>query len=88
MDFKTSKLLGGIGALIIVLEVIPTVFFIPTSGVPRIVGILLILTSINYLANFYQTKTIFTNAKFGAVAAIIGAILMYVTGLVFTSLDS
>jgi len=78
MDFKTCKLLGCLGALLIFLDVIP-IFVTSLSGVafygiPRIIGILFVLLSLYNLANFYQAKSIFTNARLGAISAILGTI--------------
>ena len=74
MDFKTSKILGGVGALLmfiggIMLFVAPFYY-----GIIEIVGIIFVLISLYGLANFYKNKGIFTNALFGVLASIVGAI--------------
>ncbi|MDR0470496.1 MAG: DUF996 domain-containing protein [Nitrososphaerota archaeon] len=85
MDFKTCKLLGGIGSLLIFLEVIPTLVTSFTGvafyGILRILGIVFVLFSLYNLANFYQVQSIFTNAKLGAIVAIVGTIFGAVWGV-------
>jgi uncharacterized membrane protein len=49
------------------------------------IGIFLVLISLYNLANFYQTKNIFTNAKIGAIVAIIGTIILSYTFKVTTT---
>jgi len=82
MNLQTSKNLGIFGVFIIFLDailsgftLIPTVPNISLYFIPRIIGIILILISLYHLANIYQTKTIYTNARNGATVAIIGTIL-------------
>ncbi|MCL2642222.1 MAG: DUF996 domain-containing protein [Candidatus Bathyarchaeota archaeon] len=79
MNFRTSKNLGCIGALIIALGTIFTgaitlLTGINTYGILGIVGLIAILLSIQSLSNFYQAKNIFTNARMGVVVAIMGSI--------------
>lgn len=90
VNFEKSKILGGIGALMIVLEVIPTAIGIfadfSTYGILRIMGILFILISLHNFANFYQAKNIYRNAKFGATAAIISTIFTVTGGIVLSAI--
>jgi uncharacterized membrane protein len=97
MNLQSSKKLGIIGVLLIFLDVILTVVLsvgarflsgwsIPTFGIIRIIGIIVILLSLRNLADFYQTKTIYTNAKMGAAVAIMGMILTIPSGIVLSQL--
>jgi uncharacterized membrane protein len=84
MNFLASKNLGGIGALIVLLEVflekvLP--YGISTFGSLRVAGIIIILISLFNLANFYHSKNIFTNARLGAIGAIIGTIISIIVGV-------
>ncbi len=77
MNFETSKNLGTIGALLMFLGCIP--LFVNQTlvfGGIEIIGGLLIIVSLYGFANFYKNKSIFTNALFGGVVAIIGSIFM------------
>jgi uncharacterized membrane protein len=97
MNVQTSKNLGIIGVLIIFLDAILSVALpfatrlsslsegsISTYGIIRTIGIIVVLISIYHLANFYQTKTIYTNARNGVIAAIIGTILPIPIGIMFS----
>ena len=82
MNVQTSKKLGILGVLIIfldailsVLKIIPAFSNISFYNIPRIIGIIIILISLYHLANIYQTKTIYTNARIGAIVAISGIII-------------
>ncbi|MGD6935103.1 MAG: DUF996 domain-containing protein [Candidatus Bathyarchaeia archaeon] len=72
MTLETSKILGGIGALLMFLGILP---YIGYFGIVEIVGVILVLVSLYGLANFYREKGIFNNAIFGVLAAIVGAII-------------
>lgn len=91
MNLQSTKNLGILGIGIIFLDVIltglttwiPAFKNIALYNIPRCIGIIVILISLYHLANIYQTKTIYTNARIGAAAAIIGTSL---TNLTFTLL--
>jgi uncharacterized membrane protein len=91
MNFKNFKILGGVGALVMVLGGIPLalinrVYNTNIGGISLIVGIILILISLSSLAKIYQAKNIFTNARRGALAAIIGTILFTVVTVLLSPL--
>ncbi len=71
MDLNTSKNLGGIGALLLFLSVIPVV---STYGIIALVGLILILIGAKGLADNYQEGGIFNNALYGVILTIIGAV--------------
>ncbi|MDR1992977.1 MAG: DUF996 domain-containing protein [Nitrososphaerota archaeon] len=88
MDFKTSKNLGCIGALLMFIGVIASVSFrVLLTGmvafvIAEIVGFIFVLISLNGFASFYKEKGIFNNALFGGVAAITGGIIVIVVTVV------
>ncbi len=72
MNFETSKILGGIGALLILLGVIPNLNYM---GIVELVGVILILVSLNGLANLYKDRNIFNNAIYGVISAVVGGVI-------------
>jgi uncharacterized membrane protein len=92
MKIETTKKLGIFGILLIFIEIpiafltlIPAFKGISSYGILRIIGIICILISLYHLANRYQTKTIYTNARTGAITAIIGTILSFLIGKTFSA---
>lgn len=95
MSIQTSKKLGILGVSLIFFDAFLSVLLaigtllssewsIPTSyGIIRIIGIIIILIAIHNLANVYQSKDIFTNARWG-VLAIIGTITGFISGPIIT----
>jgi len=89
MNLQTSKNLGILGIVIIFLDailtgltaIIPAFKNISLYNIPRCIGIIIVLISLYYLANIYQSKTIYTNARISAAAAIIGTSLTNVVTL-------
>jgi len=83
MDLQTSKLLGGIGALIIFLSVFTILIRNVTPiGITVIIGSMLVLISLYSLAKIYKDKAIFTNALYGALTAIIGTIISSIAAII------
>jgi uncharacterized membrane protein len=83
MDFKTSKVLGGIGALLIFVGCITSWLYVGyfSFGLP-IVGFVFVLVSLYGFASFYKEKGIFNNAIFGGLAAIIGLVIAGVVAVI------
>jgi len=73
MNLETSKNLGGIGALLIVIAVIAT-FGVPYAGFLGLVGLILVLISAKFLADHYGEGGIFNNALYALIMGIIGFI--------------
>jgi uncharacterized membrane protein len=69
MALETSKILGGIGALLIFLGVIP---YISYFGVIEIIGLILIMVAMYNLASYYNEGGIFNNALYGIIIGIVG----------------
>lgn len=75
MDLETSKNLGGVGAILIVigsLAILANTFGL----IIDLVGIILLLIALNGLAGLYNESGIFTNAIYGIVIDIVGAIVL------------
>lgn len=72
MNLETSKNLGGIGAILLFIGVIPFLQYLWVIG---IVGIILVLVALHGLAKFYSDSNIFNNAIYGIIAGVVGAIV-------------
>lgn len=71
MDLNTSKNLGGIGALLMFISVLP---YVNTYGIITLVGLILILIGAKGLADYYQEGGIFNNALYGVILSIVGVV--------------
>ena len=81
MTLESSKNLGGIGAILII--VASLAFFVqPLFSFIGIVGIILILIALHGLAEVYQDRGIFNNALIAFVAVIVG-VAVTVVGLYY-----
>jgi uncharacterized membrane protein len=72
MNLDTSKILGGIGAIIMFIGVIPYVNYF---GVIELVGAILVLAALYGLGTYYRDGGIFKNAIYGLVTGIIGIVI-------------
>lgn len=81
-NLSTPKLLGGIGAILLVLTITPYL-----GAIAGMVGIILILISLNMFSKIYNHPQIFRNALISFVLAIIGGfVAMLTVGITFFSL--
>jgi uncharacterized membrane protein len=71
MTLESSKTLGGIGAILMVIGPLASVY----TGVIGLVGLILVLVAFNRLAYYYKERRIFNNVIFGVIAAIIGGVI-------------
>jgi uncharacterized membrane protein len=71
MTLESSKNLGGIGALLMFIGILPYVSF---YGLVSLVGLILVLVAMYGLANYYRESGIFNNALYGVITAIVGAV--------------
>ncbi len=74
MDLQTSKSLGGVGAILLVIGSLATV----GSGYGALlllVGLILVLVALNGLAGYYCESKIFSNALYGVLAGIVGVVV-------------
>ena len=73
MDLVTSKNIGGIGALLIVIGPLAGIVF-SWAGILTLVGIIMVLAATKGLADYYNEGGIFSNALYGFITTIIGAV--------------
>ena len=69
MDIATSKILGGVGALLMFVGVIPQISVF--GGLP-LLGLILVLVALWGLAGYYKDSGIFNNALFGSITGVAG----------------
>jgi uncharacterized membrane protein len=75
MTLESSKNMGGIGALLMVIGCLG--FLGAYTGILSLIGVILVLISLNGLANHYGEKGIFNYALYG--------ILTFIAGIVVTA---
>jgi uncharacterized membrane protein len=73
MTVESSKMFGGIGAILMFVGVLPTINYL---GILEIIGLILVLVALRNLADFYREGGIFKNAIYGAAVAVIGVIII------------
>jgi len=76
MTLESSKIFGGIGALLMFIGVIP---YISYFGIIEIVGAILVLVGLHGLGDYYRDSGIFRNALYGVATGIIGVVISVVT---------
>jgi len=74
MDLETSKNLGGVGALLVVIGGL-AFFGSPYAGLLDLIGIILILIAMKGFADNYKESGIFNNVLYGFILTIIGLIV-------------
>jgi len=70
MTLESNKNMGGIGAILMVLGVLP--FLGAYSGIIAFIGLILVLIALKGMANHYNEAGIFDNALYGIISTIIG----------------
>jgi uncharacterized membrane protein len=78
MKLETSKILGGIGSLLMLIGAVP---YINSYGVLEIVGLILVMIALYDLSKYYSEGGIFNNALYGIIVGIVGAVIS--AGVVF-----
>jgi len=73
MTLESSKTIGGIGAILLFIGVIP---FVQYTWVIGLVGLILVLVALRGFSNHYQERGIFDNAIYGVAVAVVGAIIV------------
>jgi len=71
MTPETSKTLGGVGALLMVIGP----FLGASSGVLGLIGLILVMIALKGLSDHYNDAGIFNNALYGFIMAIIGGVV-------------
>jgi len=82
VTLESSKILGGIGAILLFIGVI-TFFVQPFLAILGLIGIILVLVAMHDLASYYKESGVFNNALYGFIAGIVGIV---VTGITFVYL--
>ena len=72
MNIESSKNLGGVGAILILVGSLVTSY---TFGILDLIGVILVFVALNGLANYYHERRIFTNAIYSLVAGIVGVVV-------------
>ena len=80
LTLESSKTLGGVGAILLLIGILPYVITV-TFGIIALVGVILILIGLNGLAGIYGDKTIFSNSLYGFIAGIVGLVVAVVVGV-------
>ena len=94
MDFESSKTLGGVGGVLIVVGSLlilgaraGATSLGVASGAIVLVGLILVLVALSGLAGFYHEKSMFSNALYSFVAGIVGVVASAV-GLLYVVFDT
>jgi uncharacterized membrane protein len=72
MSIETSKTLGGIGAILMFIGIIPVVSI---YGIIELIGLILVMVALYNLGRYYSESGIFNNALYGLIAGIIGGVI-------------
>jgi len=72
MTLESTKILGGIGAILMFIGVLPTINYL---GIIEIIGLILVLVGLRSLANYYRERGIFRHAVYGVAVAVVGGII-------------
>jgi uncharacterized membrane protein len=84
MSVETSKILGGVGALLMFIGIIP---YINYFGILELVGLILVFVALYNFGSHYKEGGIFNNALYGLIMGIVGVVVS-VTVLIITVLTS
>jgi uncharacterized membrane protein len=84
MLIETSKTLGGVGAILMFVGIIPYISFF---GVIELIGVILVMVALYNLASYYSEGGIFNNALYGLIAGIVGGVVA-VGAVILTVLTS
>jgi uncharacterized membrane protein len=72
MSLENSRILGGIGALLMFIGIIP---YISYFGIIEIIGLVLVMVALYNLGSYYMERGIFNNALYGLIIGIVGAVI-------------
>lgn len=72
MTPESSKNLGGIGAILMLIGVFP---YISYYGIVELIGLILVLGALYGLAGYFRERGIFSLAVYGVIVAIVGAVI-------------
>jgi uncharacterized membrane protein len=72
MSIETNKALGGVGAILMFIGIIPV---ISAYAVIELIGLILVMVALYNLASYYTERGIFNNALYGLIAGIVGGVI-------------
>jgi uncharacterized membrane protein len=72
MSIETSKILGGVGALLMFIGIMP---YINYFGAIELVGLILVMVALYNLASHYREGGIFNSALYGLIMGIVGGVI-------------
>jgi uncharacterized membrane protein len=84
MEIGTSKILGGVGALLMFIGILP---YINYFGVIEIIGLILVMVALYNLGSHYREGGIFNNALYGLIIGIVGGVVS-IAAVIITVLTS
>jgi uncharacterized membrane protein len=73
MTLESNKNLGGIGAILMALGALPFLGYY--TGIVSLIGLVLVLIAIKGLSDYYKDASIFNNALYGVITAIVGGVI-------------
>lgn len=79
MSIETSRILGLIGAILMLIGIIP---YISSFGIIEVVGLILVMIALYNLGSYYKESSIFNNALYSLITAIVGAVLSVIVVIV------
>lgn len=82
MALETNRILGGVGALLMVIGP----FLGAYTGVLGLIGLILVMIALKGLSDHYSEEGIFNNALYGVIIVIIGAVIS-VAVIVMVAID-
>jgi uncharacterized membrane protein len=82
MTIETSKTLGGVGALLLVISPLLALVAGVFSSVLGLVGLILVLIAMKGFSDHYNESGIFNNSLYGIIVSIIGAVVFGATMIV------
>lgn len=71
MTLESSKTIGGIGAILMFIGVLPLFAY---TGILSLIGLILVLVAAKGFADFYKEGGIFNNALYAIIITIVGAV--------------
>jgi uncharacterized membrane protein len=78
MTIESRKTLGGIGAILMFIGVLP---YINYYSIVELIGAILVLVALHGFARIYKESGIFNNSLYGILAGIVGVVLSAVIGI-------
>jgi len=84
MEIGTSKILGGVGALLMFIGIIP---YINYFGAIELIGLILVMVALYNLGSHYGEGGIFNNALYGLIIGIVGGVVS-IAAVIITVLTS